>query len=87
MTATPLVRSCYSRGRKIVRSSMSILAKSMPFFNEIGQPVMELISTEKSLINAIMSSIFILDYATIYMAVTRNGDPSPTPAIDILKKM
>ena len=57
------------------------------FFNEIGQPVMELISTEESLINAILSSIYILDYATIYMAISRNVDPSPTPAIDILKKM
>jgi glucose/mannose-6-phosphate isomerase len=57
------------------------------FFNEIGQPVMELISSDKSLINAIMSSIYILDYSTIYMAISRNVDPSPTPAIDILKKM
>jgi glucose/mannose-6-phosphate isomerase len=57
------------------------------FFSEIGQPVMELISTEESLINAILSSIYILDYATIYMAISRNVDPSPTPAIDILKKM
>jgi glucose/mannose-6-phosphate isomerase len=57
------------------------------FFNEIGQPLIEIITTEKSLINAIISSIYILDYATIYMAVTRNVDPSPTPAIDILKKM
>lgn len=61
--------------------------KVKAFFNEIGQPVIELISTEKSLINAIISSIYILDYATIYMAITRNVDPSPTPAIDILKKM
>jgi glucose/mannose-6-phosphate isomerase len=57
------------------------------FFKEIGQPVMEIIITEKSLINAIISSIYILDYATIYMALARNVDPSPTPAIDILKKM
>jgi glucose/mannose-6-phosphate isomerase len=57
------------------------------FFKEIGQPMMEIITNEKSLINAIISSIYILDYATIYMAVIRNVDPSPTPAIDILKKM
>jgi glucose/mannose-6-phosphate isomerase len=57
------------------------------FFKEIGQPMMEVLATEKSLINAIISSIYILDYASIYMAVTRNVDPSPTPAIDILKKM
>jgi glucose/mannose-6-phosphate isomerase len=57
------------------------------FFSEIGQPIMELPTTEKGLINAIISSIYILDYATIYMALTRNVDPSPTPAIDILKRM
>lgn len=61
--------------------------KVKAFFMEIGQPLMEIIITEKSLINAIISSIYILDYATIYMAIIRNVDPSPTPAIDILKKM
>jgi glucose/mannose-6-phosphate isomerase len=57
------------------------------FFKEIGQPLMEITAAEKSMINAIISSIYILDYATIYMAVTRNVDPSPTPAIDILKRI
>jgi len=57
------------------------------FFGEIGQPLMELIAVEESLVNAIISSIYILDYATIYMAVSRNLDPSPTPAVDILKRI
>jgi len=57
------------------------------FFKEIGHPVMEITAAGKSMINAIISSIYILDYSTIYMAVTRNVDPSPTPAIDILKKI
>ena len=48
---------------------------------------MEITGAEKSMINAIISSIYILDYATIYMAVARNVDPSPTPAIDILKRI
>jgi glucose/mannose-6-phosphate isomerase len=61
--------------------------KVKSFFKEIGQPVMEIAAAGKSMINAIISSIYILDYATIYMAVTRNVDPSPTPAIDILKKI
>lgn len=55
-------------------------------FVNIEQPVMELFAYEKSLINAILSSIYILDYATIYLAISRGIDPSPTPAIDILKK-
>jgi glucose/mannose-6-phosphate isomerase len=57
------------------------------FFKEIGQPVMEIIAREKSMINAMISSVYLLDYATIYLAVTRKLDPSPTPAIDILKKI
>jgi glucose/mannose-6-phosphate isomerase len=54
-------------------------------FTKIVQPLMELNITDKNLINAIVSSIYVLDYATIYMALLRNVDPSPTPAIDILK--
>jgi glucose/mannose-6-phosphate isomerase len=61
--------------------------KVKAFFKEIGQPAMEIKIHEKSMINAIVSSVYILDYATIYMAVRRRLDPSPTPAIDILKKM
>lgn len=61
--------------------------KVKAFFKEIGQPAMEINTKEKSMINAIVCSIYILDYATIYMAVRRRLDPSPTPAIDILKKM
>jgi glucose/mannose-6-phosphate isomerase len=57
------------------------------FFKEIGQPLMEIVATDSSILNAIISSIYILDYATIYMAVSRNVDPSPTPAIDILKRI
>jgi glucose/mannose-6-phosphate isomerase len=62
-------------------------SKVKAFFKEIGQPAMEIKIEQKSLINAIVSSVYILDYATIYMAVRRMLDPSPTPAIDILKKM
>jgi len=57
------------------------------FFKEIGQPLMEITAPEKGMINAMISLIYILDYATIYMAVMRNVDPSPTPAIDILKRI
>lgn len=56
-------------------------------FREIGQTMMEQSSLERSLINAILSSIYILDYATLYLASSRNLDPSPTPAIDIIKKL
>lgn len=59
--------------------------KVKSFFSKINQPLIEVYSTEDNLIAALLSSIYILDYATIYMAISRKIDPSPTPAIDILK--
>ena len=63
------------------------IKKIKSFFTIIGQPLMEVNSFEKNLINAIISLVYILDYSTIYMALSRKVDPSPTPAIDILKKI
>jgi glucose/mannose-6-phosphate isomerase len=57
------------------------------FLTRIKQPLMELSIFENTLLNAIICSIYILDYATIYMAISRKLDPSPTPAIDILKEV
>jgi glucose/mannose-6-phosphate isomerase len=54
-------------------------------FADINQPVMEMVATERNLLSATVSSIYKLDYATIYMAMLRKVDPSVTPAIDILK--
>lgn len=59
--------------------------KVKSFFSKIDQPIIEVYSTEDKLVTALLSSIYILDYATIYMAISRKIDPSPTPAIDILK--
>lgn len=56
-------------------------------FADVRLPVMEITAFEKSLLNAIICSIYMLDYATIYKAVSRGIDPSPTPAIDVLKKL
>jgi glucose/mannose-6-phosphate isomerase len=56
------------------------------FITEIGQSLMKINMSGDSLINAIISSIYILDSSTIYMAISRRIDPSSTPAIDILKE-
>jgi glucose/mannose-6-phosphate isomerase len=61
--------------------------KVQSFLTRIKQPLMEVSIEENTLINAIICSIYILDYATIYMAISRKVDPSPTPAIDILKQV
>lgn len=60
--------------------------KVRSLFSDIRQPFME-IAVEGALLNAIVSSIYILDYSSIYMAVARKIDPAPTPAIDILKSI
>lgn len=52
---------------------------------KIGQPAREFTADSETMIAAIISSIYVLDYASIYMAISRNIDPSPTPAIEILK--
>ncbi len=51
----------------------------------LGHPVFEIKSPYKSLINSLICSIYLLDISTIYLSALRNIDPSPTPAIDILK--
>jgi glucose/mannose-6-phosphate isomerase len=54
-------------------------------FEKVVHSVMEISVTEVDLISALISAIYILDLSTIYLAITKNTDPSPTPAIQILK--
>lgn len=61
--------------------------KIKSFLTKIGQPLMEVNAGEKNLFSTIISLIYILDYSSIYLALSRKIDPSPTPAIDILKKI
>jgi glucose/mannose-6-phosphate isomerase len=62
--------------------------KIQNFFSQLGEPLMEINAySESNLISTIICSIYIFDYSTIYLAMLRNVDPSPTPAIDILKKI
>ena len=59
--------------------------KSKVFFTDIKQPFMEMVGYYDDLLNAIISSIYVLDLSTIYMAIMKNIDPSSTPAIDLMK--
>lgn len=54
-------------------------------FEKIGTPVLRLNIENPNMLEAILSSTYILDFATLYLAMRRRLDPSPTPAIDILK--
>jgi glucose/mannose-6-phosphate isomerase len=57
------------------------------FFRSIGQPFKEVNAFDEGIVSAIVASIYLLDYSTIYMAIASNLDPAPTPAIDILKEI
>ena len=59
--------------------------KVRALFEKVVHPVMEISVSEKDLLTALISAIYILDLSTIYMAIAKNTDPSPTPAIHILK--
>jgi glucose/mannose-6-phosphate isomerase len=59
--------------------------KVRALFEKVVQPAMEISMSEDNLLASLVSAIYILDLSTIYMAISKNTDPSPTPAIQILK--
>lgn len=59
--------------------------KVCSLFEKVVQPVMEISISENTLLHALISAIYMLDLSTIYIAIAKNTDPSPTPAIQILK--
>ncbi|MGH9985132.1 MAG: SIS domain-containing protein, partial [Nitrososphaeraceae archaeon] len=61
--------------------------KVRSLFEQVVHSVMEIRISDKSLLSALVSATYILDISTIYMAIARNTDPSPTPAIQILKDL
>jgi glucose/mannose-6-phosphate isomerase len=54
-------------------------------FEKVVQSAMEICIPETDLLSALVCAIYILDLSTIYLAIAKNTDPSPTPAIQILK--
>jgi glucose/mannose-6-phosphate isomerase len=73
----------WKEDRTIVRMRFQ---KVKHFFRSMDLPFREIMVRDGNLISAIVSSIYLLDYSTIYMAITSAIDPAATPAIDILKK-
>ena len=53
---------------------------------EAGFKVESVQSSATASLGTIMSTIYLLDYASIYAAVLRNVDPTPTPNISELKR-
>ena len=61
--------------------------KVRSLFEQVVHSVMEIRISDKSLLNALVSATYLLDITTIYMAIAKNTDPSPTPAIQLLKDL
>jgi glucose/mannose-6-phosphate isomerase len=57
------------------------------FFSEIGQPFKKFEIESESLLNALVYGTYFFDFVSIYLAGIRKINPSPTPAIDILKRL
>jgi len=55
-------------------------------FQKRGVDFIEIYSEEGNILTKIICLIYILDYATIYLAVKSNTDPTPVDAIDFVKK-
>jgi len=55
------------------------------YFGKKNIDYMELISTNGSILAKIVNFIYMLDYASIYLAVKLKMDPSPVTAIDFMK--
>ena len=56
------------------------------YFKENKINFREVYSVEGSILSKIINLIYLLDYSTIYLAALRKVDPSPTYAIDYMKK-
>jgi glucose/mannose-6-phosphate isomerase len=56
------------------------------FFSEKNINYKEIVSEEGNILTKIICLIYLLDYATIYLAVKLGTDPSPVNAIEYIKK-
>jgi glucose/mannose-6-phosphate isomerase len=77
----------FLRINRDIPSTIHKFKKIQQLFREIGQPYLELSSPIDSILISILRKIYFLDFTTLYMAIDRGIDPSPTPAIDILKRI
>ena len=56
------------------------------FFNEKNIKFQEVTSEKGNILTKIICLIYILDYASIYLAVKLEVDPTPVNAIEYVKK-
>jgi glucose/mannose-6-phosphate isomerase len=84
---TPLPKVLHVRWQYDDSTVIERFNKVRSLFEQVVHSVMEIRISDKSLLSALVSAIYILDISTIYMAIAKNTDPSPTPAIQILKDL
>lgn len=56
------------------------------YFKENNIDVNKIVSREGEIISKLINLIYVLDYASIYLAVKNNIDPSPVNSIDYIKR-
>jgi len=56
------------------------------YFNENSIKFKKITSIEGDIISKLVNLIYILDYASIYLAVINKIDPTPVYSIDYIKK-
>ena len=56
------------------------------YFNEKDIKFKKIVSIEGNIISKLVNLIYILDYASIYLAVINKVDPTPVQSIDYIKK-
>jgi glucose/mannose-6-phosphate isomerase len=59
--------------------------KIRSLLKDLNHPIFEVNSPQQNILHSLVCSVYLLDITTIYLAALRKIDPSPTPAIDILK--
>jgi len=56
------------------------------YFNEKNINFKKIVSKEGDIISKLINLIYVLDFASIYLAIRKNIDPSPIDSIDYIKK-
>ena len=56
------------------------------YFKENNVDFYEVLSNKESILSKIINLIYLLDYATVYLAILSKIDPSPVSSIDYIKQ-
>jgi len=80
-----IVQPILLRGRNDYHKTRERVNILKEFFERNNIDYMELLSADGSILTKIVSFIYMLDYASIYLAIKLKIDPSPVKAIEFVK--